>query len=436
MPGKLHDWPAWREFGSKLASEAIDDDFVKAKQDVIREYGEDKLRSSWLAVCKELQKVTEDIASKRNDIVPILDADELLSKGFRESDVATIRQTGCFIVRGVIPEDDARRLYQDLQDYVRDNKAHVRGWPAESPSMLMLYDSPTQNAIRSHPKHMELQQMVNSLWHDETGQTSSQPLIYLDGARDREPGQPFLGLGPHIDAGSLCRWADPKYRRVYDAVFSGRALEHDAWDLGVRKDADQDLFKGPAHSTVLRSFQGWTALTRAAPKEGTLLLYPNLLTTIAYVLLRPFFRPPTDPDSDVMDPETWMFDESGWFPGTFKPESQYMSRTSHPHLRLEDCLVHIPVMEPGDTVWWHCDVCHAVDPVHEGKENAAVVYVGACPSTPINHKYIKSQLEATLAGRPPPDQDDGTGVSEATFKGYRGHEGLNELARRAFGYNL
>lgn len=222
--------------------------------------------------------------------------------------------------------------------------------------MLVLYNSPMQNTLRSHPSHLKLQRKLNELWKYSDEHTSPDPLIYLDGIRDRAPGQPFLGLGPHIDAGSFCRWADPTYRKVYDEIFFGRPEDHDAYDLEARKGANQELYKGPAHSTVLRTFQGWTALTPTAPREGTIMIYPNVKTVIAYLLLRPFFRPPKDPDH-IMDAEKWTLDDSsGWFPGTMKPESQRLSRSSHPHLRLEECLIHMPEVQPGDTVWWHCDV--------------------------------------------------------------------------------
>ena len=87
------------------------------------------------------------------------------------------------------------------------------------------------------------------------------------------------------------------------------------------------------------------------------MVYPNLNCAIAYVMLRPFFQPPLEKGADIMDPHTWTLNEDdGWFPGTFKEQSQRLSRSSHPHLRLEECLVHMPRVKPGDTVWWHCDV--------------------------------------------------------------------------------
>lgn len=81
-------------------------------------------------------------------------------------------------------------------------------------------------------------------------------------------------------------------------------------------------------------------------------------------------------------------------------------------------------------------VCHAVDPEHRGSENASVVYIAACPSTPSNKAYVKKQLEETRAGRPPPDYAEGNELNERSLKGYVGLEGLDAEARRAFGFGL
>lgn len=350
-------WPPWPEFQGIAAGtkDANDPDFIAAKKAIIDEYGADNLKKSWIATCKELEVVTSDIMSRGNSIIPDVQVNSVLAIGFSEAELSSLRQTGCLIVRGVIPSEEAKQLYKDLTEYVANNRPSIQGWPAETPSILKLYNSPTQNDIRTHPNHLKLQKVLNELWHDGSSETSSEPLIYLDAVRDRPPHQPFLGLGPHIDAGSLCRWAEPQYRKVYAQIFSGNPEAHDAWDLGVRKNADQNLFQGGAHSTVLRSFQGWTALTRTAPNEGTLLLVPNLRTTLAYMLLRPFFKPPHEED-DIMDASKWSLDDSGAFPGTMKPDSQRLSRSSHPHLRLEECLIHVPQLSAGDTVWWHTDV--------------------------------------------------------------------------------
>jgi hypothetical protein len=115
------------------------------------------------------------------------------------------------------------------------------------------------------------------------------------------------------------------------------------------------MFPGTA-SQVLRAFQGWTALTEAGAGEGSLLLYPDVKLAIAYTLLRPFFDPPED-QADILDATKWTLNlERGWYPGTWGHLPQILSPASHPHLKLDDCLLSIPRMYPGDTVWWHADV--------------------------------------------------------------------------------
>ncbi|KAE9981677.1 hypothetical protein EG327_006128 [Venturia inaequalis] len=236
---------------------------------------------------------------------------------------------------------------------------------------------------------------------------------------------------PHIDAGSLCRWADPSYRSTYSSIFSGNPENHNSYNLSLRASANQMLFPGNGQSTVLRCFQGWTALSRTAPREGTIRLFPAVKWQIAYILLRPFFKAPED-EADILDAEKWDFDgETPWFPGTVKETSQYVSVASHPHLRLKDCLVYAPPMEAGDTVWWHADMCHAVDAEHTGTTPAAVTYIAATPTTPINKAYMARQHSLMSKGLPPPDF--GSGSDESGLVGYEGFKGDEGMWRALMG---
>ena len=51
--------------------------------------------------------------------------------------------------------------------------------------------------------------------------------------------------------------------------------------------------------------------------------------------------------------------------------SLLLSPESHPHLRLGECMVSVPKVKPGDTVFWHCDVVHAVEKEHTGSGDSA-----------------------------------------------------------------
>lgn len=94
------------------------------------------------------------------------------------------------------------------------------------------------------------QRALLGLWHssDPTTPVSfSTPIAYFDRLRIREPGDVTFTLGPHIDAGSLERWEDLQYRRVYAKVLEGgdKWKEHDRFDATPRLDAKSDLYHAP-----------------------------------------------------------------------------------------------------------------------------------------------------------------------------------------------
>lgn len=167
------------------------------------------------------------------------------------------------------------------------------------------------------------------------------------------------------------------------------------------------------------------------------MLYPNVKWSIAYVLLRPFFAEPTN-RNEIPNASKWKFDaDTPWFPGTWKDDSQLLSPSSHPHLRMKECMVSIPPMEPGDTIWWHADMMHAVEVEHNGVHEASVAYIAATPSTAQNKQYIKQQLENFLAGVPPQDFQHNKCTSERMLEGFIGEKGvLSEEGRMAMGFGL
>ncbi|EPE04115.1 hypothetical protein F503_04630 [Ophiostoma piceae UAMH 11346] len=428
-------WPKWAEFSLETAE--LGPDNVQYKKDIAAEYGEAALRKSWLAVCKQLEILSAEMAEKQTSAIPELTYEEGINPSDELKD--RIRKVGCFVVRGTIPKETANRWFSDLDNYVKANKERINGWPVESPCILRLYWSRAQIESRTHPRAMSLHESLNKLWHDEEDKekTFAAPLSYADAARIRPPGTPFTSLGPHIDAGSLCRWADPTYRKVYDAIWSGNPEKYDPLDLTVRKKANTSLFPGSAHSSVLRLWQGWTALTKAGAHEGSLMLYPDIRTAIAYVLLRPFFQPPAD-KADIMDAEKWIFDvEDPWFPGVWREKSQELRPDAFPHLQMHNGLVNIPTMYPGDTIWWHCDMCHAIELDHQGDSISSVIYVAATPTTPENLAYVQRQLKAFLDGEPPEDFRGGS--IERNFKGYPGAKELvlnGDAGLRAMGVSV
>src|SRR5436305_13825745 len=117
------------------------------------------------------------------------------------------------------------------------------------------------------------------------------------------------------------------------------------------------------------TYQGWTALTRQGPNDGTLRLIP-IAEGIAYVLLRAL-------QDDVAEG-----DLCGAAPG------RAVSVSPEWHADLIRRLVSILVVMPGDTVFWHTDICHAVAAEHNGTEYASVTYIGSAPECPKNRASL------------------------------------------------
>lgn len=63
------------------------------------------------------------------------------------------------------------------------------------------------------------------------------------------------------------------------------------------------------------------------------------------------------------------------FPGIYEGGGGYsgprLSHYTHPHLRLEETMTSMPKVNPGDMVFWHCDVIHSVEREHTGLEDSA-----------------------------------------------------------------
>lgn len=358
MPPKPSTWPTgWPSFtpADNDPTDAYQEDL---KASIIAEYGAENLRKAWIKTCNALNSVTSRLASVGNSSVPIFDADDILSN---PETLETMKEAGCCIIRNLIPNKEAEQYFEDLKTFIKENEDTVTGWPRESVAIYHLYSTPVQLKLKTNARHLQIQRSLNALWTDSSSSSSSQnsqhdPILYPDGLRIRLPGQEFLGLGPHVDSGSLSRWADPEYRRTYNAIFKGEPEEYDPYDLTFRQNANTALFKGGAQCSVLRTFQGWTALTACKPGEGGLMVVPDVKVVTAYMILRPFFRMPEE-EGAWREGGDWEVDgESGWFPGTWRWDSQLLSRESHPHLRLEETLVGVPEMGPGDSVWWHADV--------------------------------------------------------------------------------
>lgn len=255
--------------------------------------------------------------------------------------------------------------------------------------------------------------LLQSLWHSSSPDaliSTTHPLTYADRLRIRRPGDAKFALGPHTDGGSLERWEDPEYSSVYQSILKGNWEKYDAFDAKHRIDANMDLYNGAGSCSTFRFFQGWLSMSDTGPGEGTLRVCPMLRHATAYTIMRPFF------DLETNQLKTHG-DVDSVFPGSVKGAAQEYTTAWHPHLVLEQTMVSMPKVEPGDYIAWHCDSIHSVDPQHNGKGDSSVMYIPTVPVTPKNIEYLIKQRKAATMFSPPGDFPDAGGKGERGFEG-------------------
>jgi hypothetical protein len=358
--------------------------------------------------------------------VPELHYRDVAAGKVTAAQMAHIRRRGCVVIRRVFDPDvvgawnEAIGRYIDAVQYLQrmPQKAgldkYFSALGASRPQIYSLYWSLPQMQARQHADMAATRAWLNRLWTFEKNGTRhfdpDRQFNYADRIRRREPGDSTLGLSPHSDGGSVERWCEPTFRHVYREVFDGDPLAFDPFDAEGRT-ATREI-PSPAVCSAFRTFQGWTALTRQGPGDGTLKLVPIAKTT-PWMLLR------------ALQPDVPEGDLCGAQPG------RALGASPQWHAPLLAGLVSIPQVEPGDTVWWHSDVIHAVEDQHAGRGYSNVIYIGAAPWCGKNAAFAQRQAAAFREGRSSPDfaPED----YELGFDGRAREENLSPLGRMQMG---
>jgi len=343
----------------------------------------------------EILKI-EDLKKNNQNIIPEVKFHDLNSN--LEELKLEVKKRGCVVIRDVFDDNLITQMNKDLEQYIEENnyyedqkkKADIDKYFSDlksgKPQIFGLYWSKTQVNIRQSNELDHVKKWLNKLWvnkhNDQTIFDPNNELVYADRVRRREPGDATLGLSPHCDAGSVERWIDKGYQSVYENIFADNFKEYDPFNAAYRNETQE--IESAAVSHVFRTFQGWVALTEQGPGDGTLQLIP-IAKSMAYILTRALMDDVDDNDLCGSKP------------------ARALSVNSTYHSLLLRGLVSIPKMNPGDTVWWHPDVVHAVEDQHLGKGYSNVVYVGSTPYCEKNLVYAKKQSKKFLEGKSPPD---------------------------------
>ena len=348
---------------------------------------------------KYIKTEIEEIKKLKNSnksIIPEISFDSIEKDNFEF--IKKIKKRGCVIIRDVFDDQKVENLNKQLENYIDVNnyyddqkkKSHLDKYFSDlksgKPQIYGLYWSKTQIEIRHSEQMAKVKKWLNNLWIYENDEYKvfdpNRELSYADRVRRREPGDDTLGLSPHCDAGSIERWTDNSYKKIYKDIFSDNFENFDPFNAIYRDRTIE--FESPAVAHVFRTFQGWTALTEQGPNDGTLQLIP-IAKGMAYILTRALL-------DDVPENEL-----CGSKPG------RALSVNKDYHALLLEGLISIPKMKPGDTIWWHPDVVHAVEDKHFGKNYSNVVYVGSTPYCKKNLEYTLKQSKKFLEGKSPPD---------------------------------
>ena len=377
----------------------------------------------------DLRAEVEEIVARRargEAVIPELDYRLIREGKVPEGIKAEIRRRGAAVVRNVFPRSQAEAWNEGIGDYLASNdyvtKAATRdagdryftSLKSSRPQIFGIYWSKPQMEARQGMPLAETRAFLNRLWRYESGGhvhfDPDRECTYADRIRRREPGDASLGLSPHMDAGSVERWLDPAYAEVYRAVFSGDWRGYEPFDGAFRATTEE--IPSPAVCSAFRTFQGWTALSRQGPGDGTLQLLP-IARAIVYLLLRPLAE--DVPDDDLC----------GARPG------RALSLVDRWHALLKPAITPIPLVEPGDTVWWHSDIIHAVEDEHKGRGYSNVIYIGAAPYCAKNVRYLQRQKAAFLSGASAPDFSPED--FEVEFQGRATVDDLTDLGKRQMG---
>ncbi len=348
-----------------------------------------------------LRRKVEDIVdqhARSGHLVPEVAYEQVRDAKVSRTDVQAIRERGCVIVRNVFEREQAVEWNIELGQYLDNNKYYERAKEKAGldtyfgdlkdaqPQIFGVYWSRPQIMARQAASMANTKRFLNNLWDIEAPAgpefDPNTDYSYADRTRRRAPGDATLGLSAHMDAGSYERWVDPAFQKIYSHVFDGQLDQYDPWRAAHRTQTRE--YSSPAVSSMFRTFQGWTALTEQGPGDGTLELVP-VANAISYVLLRAL-------QEDIPDNELCLA-----VPG----RALGVNAELHPDLIAG--LLPIQTVAPGDTVWWHPDVIHAVGKEHKGKEYASVIYVGASPVCNKNRAYALRQANSFISGRSAPD---------------------------------
>jgi hypothetical protein len=352
-----------------------------------------------------------EIQSSGASLFPVVEFDDVLTGRVGVAERDAIRSVGCVVLRGTFDRAEAEAWDHELGQYLERNVFQER-FLAEHPGagtasrIWPVYWSRPQVAARQHDRMSAARRFLNGLWSfDSEGERWFEPdqdIGYPDRIRRREPGAESRGLAAHADSPSVGGWRIAENQAVFAPLLSDGLDAYDPFDAAYRTGAEVE---SPVGCTVFRTFQGWTALSEMRPEDGVLHVVP-IPAAVGYRLVHGL---------------------AGEL-GLLGDEPVAAPRRDSADELLQQALVPIPPVAPGDTVWWHGDLYHSVGDAANDSRWGNVMYIGAAPRCPRNDVYTSSMFDRFVRGASPVDfpSDD----FEVDFEGRATVDDLNDVGRR------
>ena len=386
----------------KLNKSFMPDDIAAAVREVKTSWTESikdvpALLDSIVAVLeKDIQAIEKEHQAGKS-AWPEIAYDDIANNNVADVTKQLIKQRGCVVVRQHFPAEQAQRWDSELVDYVEQNDFdnQYRGpgddffgtLSASRPEIFPIYWSKPQMEARQSERMHNVQSFLNRFWKTESqGKVWFDPevnYVYPDRVRRRPPGATSNGLGAHTDSGALERWLLPAYHKVFRHILNGEFEKYDPWDAAYRTEVNE-YEGGTTKCSAFRTFQGWTALSEIKNDQGVLFTVP-IPAAMAYLLIRPLLDDIPEESLCGVTPRKVLPVDKKWHSLLFRAKSL------------------IPDVNPGDSVWWHCDVIHGVDKVENQQGWGNVMYIPATPDCDKNLNYALRCAEDFKHGRSPDD---------------------------------
>lgn len=103
---------------SGVQDEPLPDQFRQLKLSLV-EGREEKIKASWNRLLQRLEVENDVIAELGSKVIPEVRFDNLEDDLSQNRDA--IKKRGAAVIRGVVPEDEARQYKFDLEEYIRKN---------------------------------------------------------------------------------------------------------------------------------------------------------------------------------------------------------------------------------------------------------------------------------------------------------------------------